>query len=146
MNILVFSKQTIKNSRFKKSTNNSFRNGFLLIELMVSITLFLFFIYLMHSYLFMTEQTSHDALDRYAALAFVESFIADLKHNPSLLKQKKYDSNGYTLTWNQQPFPLQQTGFLKSMISHCQAITFNVSWRGKDKKPKTISITTGIVV
>lgn len=124
----------------------TYAHGFLLIELMVSMTLFLFFIYLMHIYLAMTLATSHDALKRYEVLTLIESYIADVRHNPTLLEQKKYEKNGCTITWIQQPAPFPEVGFLKSEVSHCKFITFTASWQGAKKNNQTVRMTTGIVL
>ncbi len=143
MNILLFSKQINNNH----TIHDAFiKKGFLLIELMVSITLFIFFIHLLNNYFAMTRDVSDDALKRYEVLTELESFITQAKDNPALLQKKSYEKNGTAIVWTQEPFPIQQTGFLKTLVSCCNLVTFKASWRGKDKKNNTITLVTGMVM
>lgn len=140
MNILLFSKQINNNT----TAAPFLREGFLLLELMVSITLFIFFLHLLHIYTARIHDLSYEAVKRYNALMVLESFIIDAQKNSSLLKQKNYHKEGYEISWTDQPFPLQQSGFLRQ-ASHCSYYTFSIAWTGLNKKKHTIHLATGVI-
>jgi Tfp pilus assembly protein PilV len=135
MKILVFSKQI--------ELYKSNRQGFLLLELMVSTVVFILLMFVMHRYLAMTLLLASDACKRYETLTLLDSFIMQAQQDPNLLIKKKFEKDGITLTWTQQPFLFYQNLVGQALPIQCQKITINAVYKN-NKGEQRISITTGI--
>jgi hypothetical protein len=143
MVILKISKQM---GKIHESKSALFHEGFLLIEVMVSLILFVFFIHLMYRYETLILETKYEALKRYEALNILHSFLAKATKKPSLLQEKNYADHGCTLTWTVEDFPFKKTDILNSLSSKTRCLRIYAQWQGWNKKNRTASITTGLIL
>lgn len=137
MTILKISKQIYQKNMLKQQ-------GFLLLELMVALTLLMFFMYLMYHYQGMNIKTYSASLHTYQAANHIHSFLVQARFDPLLLKKKSYRKDGYTLTWQKHEFPFKKTKFLQDISSSIQCLVVQAQWTGWDKKNYTMSVTSGI--
>lgn len=146
MAILKISKQITNTS--SRTQILSWHSGFLLIELLVSLMLLLFFMYLMQRYQGKIIEVKQAAIKRYEVSNLIASFLAKLSVNSTMLKQTTYSYNDITLHWEatensqnaEQNFPE-----LSLSPSKLKNVIIKAAWN-INNSPHTMIICTGIKV
>lgn len=138
MTILKISKH-IKSDKVLLQTRNS---GFLFIELMTGIVVFMLFVWLIYSYSGLIIITKYNALKRYEALNALHSFIARATCNATLLRDKKYNQNGFMITWEPQNFKIPFDCGTQKLTSNVQNMIITTRWLDWNKKAHYIFMDT----
>lgn len=143
MGILKISKQISKNQIIRRLLSES-QEGFLLIELMVSLMILIFFIYLMYRYQSMCIEVKYELVKRYEVTNLIHSFLAKASSNATLLQQENYVQDGCTLTWSLEDFPFKKIDTLALVTSKIRCLKLHAQWNGWNKKLHTMVVTSGI--
>lgn len=130
----------MKKQLFKKTKIQ----GFLLIELMVSIIVFILLMFVMHRYLAMTILLASDACKRHETLTLIDSFITQIHQDPSVLHKEKIEKNGISITWALQPFNPYQNFKVKLSVLQCKKIDIIATYKNS-RGEQRIVLSTGVV-
>lgn len=137
----------LKNSQIDISEKRLPREGFLLIELMISLIVVIFFSYMLYCYLSILIATNYETLKRYEATHLIQSFLAQAIFDPTLLQQKNiYSKDGITLRWDFDAISIDLPAFLKNTINNTKYVTVYAEWMGPYKKKQSLAIKSGVMV
>ncbi len=122
------------------------RQGFLLIELLIGLLLFLVFIYIMQLYQMHIIRINYEAIHRYKALMLINSFMSTIIYQPEILNKQQYTHPDGIIRWSNEPFPFDVPITNPPLVSKARCLHLTVSWLGWHKEQRSLSTTAGIII